>query len=181
LAQSFPVTVTQGSTTTISGIYIAPTIAVDKNSVKQGDNLSIFGQTVPTSSVTIQVNSDKAIFAQTFADGDGVYLYNLDTAQLEIGQHSTKSKSVYKKEISDYGATVAFSVTEIALPPDESGCGRADMNCDGRVNLVDFAIAGYWYKRTLSPDFAAIEGGRLSGDGQVNLTDFAIMAFYWTG
>ena len=59
--------------------------------------------------------------------------------------------------------------------------GRADLNCDKRVNLVDFSIAAYWYKRTISAEFAVKEKERLNGDGKVDLVDFSIMAFYWTG
>jgi hypothetical protein len=49
------------------------------------------------------------------------------------------------------------------------------------VNLVDFSIAAYWYKRTLKTDFIPIEAQRLSGDGKVDLVDFSIMAYYWSG
>jgi hypothetical protein len=60
-------------------------------------------------------------------------------------------------------------------------CGKADLNCDGRVNLVDFSIAAYWYKRPLNDAFKAIEKDRLNGDGKIDLIDFSIMAYYWTG
>jgi hypothetical protein len=50
------------------------------------------------------------------------------------------------------------------------------MNNDRRVNLVDFSIAAYWYKRSSPP--ASVD---LNGDGKVDLVDFSIMAFYWTG
>jgi hypothetical protein len=46
---------------------------------------------------------------------------------------------------------------------------------------VDFSIAAYWYKRTLSADFKKIEKERLNGDGKIDLTDFSIMAYYWSG
>ncbi len=58
---------------------------------------------------------------------------------------------------------------------------RADLNCDGRVSLVDFSIAAYWYKKPLSTAFSEIEADRLNGDGRIDLVDFSIMAFYWTG
>ncbi|MBU2544617.1 dockerin type I repeat-containing protein, partial [Patescibacteria group bacterium] len=58
---------------------------------------------------------------------------------------------------------------------------KGDLNGDGRVNLVDFSIAAYWYKRTISAEFAVKESERMNGDGKVDLVDFSIMAFYWTG
>jgi hypothetical protein len=50
------------------------------------------------------------------------------------------------------------------------------MNNDKQVNLVDFSIAAYWYKRPSPP--ANID---LNSDGKVDLVDFSIMAYYWTG
>jgi hypothetical protein len=53
---------------------------------------------------------------------------------------------------------------------------KGDSNGDGRVNLVDFSIAAYWYKRANPPASAD-----LNGDGKVDLVDSSIMAFNWTG
>jgi len=61
------------------------------------------------------------------------------------------------------------------------GPEKADLNGDNKVNLVDFSIAAFWYKRTLSADFVTIEKSKLNGDGKVTLVDFSIMAYYWTG
>ena len=77
---TFPVTVTSGATTTISGIFLSPTIDVDKTEVKKGDTLTIFGQSAPTSQISIAINSTNELFAQTKADKSGVYLYDLDTS-----------------------------------------------------------------------------------------------------
>jgi len=177
---TFPVYVTANTSTTVSGIFISPTLAVDKETVAQGDNLAIFGQTSPDSNVTIAVNSENSIFAQVSSDNDGVYLYNFDTSVLELGQHFTKSKSAVASTISSYSRSVGFVVGDISIPIDgvETGvCGGiADLNCDGRVNLIDFSIEAYWYLR-LSPP-AQVD---LNGDGGVDLVDFSIMAYYWTG
>ena len=58
---------------------------------------------------------------------------------------------------------------------------KADLNGDCKVNLIDFSIAAYWYRRALSVDFAKIEREQLNVDGKVNLIDFSIMAYHWTG
>ena len=70
-----------------------------------------------------------------------------------------------------------------SVPPGTGGtnpsgerCPRGDMNCDGRVNIVDYSIMKYWYKKPNPP--AAVD---LSGDGIVNLKDFSILAAEWTG
>ncbi|MFH1745161.1 MAG: hypothetical protein ABH881_03260 [bacterium] len=177
---TFPVSVTAGATTNVSGIFLAPTIAVDKAEVKRGDNVIIFGQSVPNSEITISVNSDEEFFNKIKADTSGAYLYNFDTSVLENGQHFTKSKAALNNEISPFSKVVDFLVgTENVLA--EAKCGKADLNCDSKVNLVDFSIAAYWYKQPLSTAFKITEINRLNGDGKIDLIDFSIMAYYWTG
>ena len=56
---------------------------------------------------------------------------------------------------------------------------RADLNCDGYVNIVDFSILAYWYKRILTLEAAKMVD--LNHDGKVDLIDFSIMAYHWTG
>jgi hypothetical protein len=175
---TFPVSVTFGAVTNISGIFIAPTIAVDKTEVKKGDNIAIFGQSVPNSEITIIVNSEEEIFIKTPSDKNGVYLYNLDTSPLALEQHTARSKSALNGEISSFSKAVSFLVgTKNVLAQLPSKCpAKADLNGDCKVNLVDFSIAAYWYKRTAPP--ASID---LNGDGKIDLVDFSIMAYYWTG
>ncbi len=180
---TFPLSVTSGATTNVGGIFIAPTIAVDKEEVKRGDNIAIFGQSVPNSEITILVNSEEEFFNKVKSDQSGAYLYNFDTAPLDIGQHFIKSKAALNGEISSFSKTVSFSVgTKNILAQPSAKCpARADLNGDCRVNLVDFSIAAYWYKRAISAEFKLEEVERLNGDGKVDLIDFSIMAFYWTG
>lgn len=184
-AFNFAVMLTAGTTTSISGIFIAPTIAVNKKIVKQGDNIAIFGQSAPKGLITIAINSAQTYFRRTQADKEGVYLYNFDTVPLEIGEHETKSKAQLKKEISDFGKAVSFRVAgegEIPPPtPTKTACATGDLNCDGKVNLIDFSIAAFWYQKPLSAEFKFIELERLNGDSKVDLVDFSIMAYHWTG
>lgn len=178
---SFPVSVTDGATTNITGIFISPTIDVDKSQVKQGDNIAIFGQSSPKSNITITVNSHVQLFLQAKSDAIGAYLYNLDTSPLEFGSHSAKSKAAVAGEISDFGKTVGFAVGDKTISKQEGlQCGTliGDLNCDGRVNLIDFSIMAYWYQRTLVGKGTKAD---LNRDGKVNLTDFSILAAHWTG
>jgi len=174
---TFPVSITSGVTTNVSGIFIAPTIAVDKSEVKQGDNIAIFGQSVPKADITIQVSSEEDFFAKTVADVSGVYLYNLGTEILDYGSHFTKSKAAKDGEISSFSRAVSFLVgTKTVVVEPTKAPAKGDMNNDNRVNLVDFSIAAYWYKRPSPP--ANVD---LNSDGKIDLVDFSIMAFYWTG
>lgn len=179
---TFPVTVTSGVTIEIGGIFIAPTIAVDKNEVQRGDNIAIFGQSVPRADVTVAINSEEEFFGKIIADQNGAYLYNFDTAELEAGQHLTKSKAAVAGAISSFSKTVSFSVGAKTVFAQPSKCpAKADLNNDCKVNLVDFSIVAYWYKRSLSTEFKSKEAERLNGDGKVDIIDFSIMAYYWTG
>lgn len=173
---TIPIYITAGATTTVSGIFLAPTIDTDKKEVVRGDNMVIFGQTVPTSTVTISVHSTERFFTVN-SDSQGAYLYTLDTAPLELGGHTTKSKtSPLAGVVSAYGKIVNFTVGNKTILNDDKTCRIADLNCDGKVNLVDFSILAYWYKKTPVP-----EKVDLNNDGKVTLVDFSIMAYYWTG
>ena len=180
---TFPVFITVGTTTKISGIFLSPTIALDKIEVKKGDNIAIFGQSTPQSEITIHISSTDEIFLRTVSDKQGVYLYNFRTELLDYGSHSAKSKAFKEGLVTPFSQTVSFLVgTKNVLAPSPQKCPfKADLNNDCRVNLVDFSIAAYWYKRPLSLEFKKKELEKLSGDGKVDLVDFSIMAYYWTG
>jgi hypothetical protein len=180
---TFPVKLEAGQTITAGNILLSPTIDVDKLEVKRGDFISIFGYAQSFADVVISVSSEEELFFRTNANKDGFYLYQLGTDILEKGDHFTKSKSILANQmVSNYSRVVSFKVGDKTVSKEvKKVCGKADLNCDGRVNLIDFSIAAYWYKRKLSPAFALIEKERLNGDGKVDLIDFSIMAYYWTG
>ncbi len=180
---SFPIFITEGVTTNIGGIFIVPTISVDKNEVRRGDNIIIFGQAPPEADVVININSSPEFFIQRRSDEDGIYLLNFDTSVLDLGRHSARSKASKGEDISGFSNSVGFVVgtRNVLNQPRPATFLRGDLNNDGRVNLVDFSIAAYWYRRSLSESFGRIEIQRLNGDGKIDLVDFSIMAFYWTG
>ncbi len=179
---TFPIFITAGATTNIGGIFIAPTISVDKSQVKKGDTVVVFGQSAQSSEVTININSEPEFFVKKATDANGIYLLNFDSSVLALGKHTARSKSVFQDEISPFSASVSFSVGSVEIPLAPPGCGKkGDLNADCRVNLVDFSIAAFWYKKTLSQTFVAVENSSLNGDSKVDLVDFSIMAFNWTG
>ena len=180
---TFPISITSGITTKIGNIFIAPTIAVDKSEVKKGDNIAIFGQSAPTSEITININSEEEFFIKKISDENGVYLLNFDTYLLEMGKHNTRSKATLSGEITEFSKIVNFFVgtkNVLALPFSQSSL-KGDLNDDKRVNLIDFSIGAYWYRQSLSAIFIPTEIEQLNGDGKVDLVDFSIMAYSWTG
>ncbi len=186
---TFPVTLTTGATSDISGIFISPTIATDKEEVKKGDTITILGQSVPNGEVTISVHSSPEMFVKAPSDKYGGYVYNFDTSILDMGDHLTKSKSIKLADISPYGRAIGFKVgdktvfADPSLPihsddPATSGsCAKilVDLNSDCRVNLFDYSILAFWYKKSPIPPHVDF-----NHDGTVNIIDFSIMAHYWT-
>jgi len=53
-------------------------------------------------------------------------------------------------------------------------CPYADLNKDGRVNLIDFSILLFWWGKD---DMCCDQ----NQDGNVNIVDFSILLYYWTG
>ncbi|MCC6323300.1 dockerin type I repeat-containing protein, partial [Candidatus Nomurabacteria bacterium] len=180
--QSFPITITEGVTINVGGIFLSPTLTGDKSQVKKGDNITFFGQAVPESEVTIAVHSNQEFFKKVNSDKNGVYLHTMDTSVLEVGGHNAKSKVASGGEISGYSNGYNFSVGSENIAPVDKKCPqKGDLNNDCKVNLVDFSIAAFWYKKVLNSQTLALEKIKLNGDGKINLVDFSIMAYYWTG
>ena len=165
-------------TTKIGSIFIAPTIAVDKSEVKQGDTIAIFGQSTPTSEITLRANADEKVFMKHLSDASGAYEFLVDTASFATGQHFIKSQAVLNGEVSSFSQIIGFNVgaQNIPAPLSIQTPTKGDLNNDQRINLVDFSIMAYWFKRPSPP--TSVD---LTHDGKVDLIDFSILAFFWTG
>ena len=179
LTFSFPVYVTYGTTVNIDGIFLSPTINTDKSEVKKGDNILVFGQTVPNTDLGIIFHSDQEILKNTRTDSRGLYSYNMNTNILEYGDHIVKSRA--KKEETVFTSNEAPFIVGLVSKLNNinktiTSSPSGDINNDNKVNLVDFSVTAYWYKKSNPP--ASVD---LNGDGKVNLVDFSIMAFNWTG
>ena len=78
------------------------------------------------------------------------------------------------------GGAGAGAPAVAATPPTKQTCnGKGDINHDCKVDIIDFSILAYWYKRPLTAA-ALAEGVDLNGDGKVTLADFSILAYYWS-
>jgi len=170
---SFTVNVASGTTTTVSNIFLPPTIALDKDSVKKGETIGILGQTVPQAQVEIHVSSTN-IIEKVVASNLGSWFYNLDTSRLEEGVHSTRAKvSTADGLLSTFSQTKLFGVgVPISI---EAATQTSDLNNDQKINLIDFSIILYNWG---TPKNSATD---LNNDGKVDLIDFSIMLYYWTG
>jgi hypothetical protein len=178
---TFTVYVSTGITTVIDGIFIPPTITSDKIEVKRGDIITFLGTSVPDSDVRISFHSDFELLKKAKSNASGTWVYKLDSSELELGEHEGKARSLTVDDLSPYSDALSFLVTDTnrlrtKRQPLFGFRKKCDLNNDDRVNLLDFSIMAFWYKRIGFPQKVD-----LNTDNNVNLTDLSILAYCWTG
>ncbi|MDQ3076930.1 MAG: dockerin type I repeat-containing protein [bacterium] len=177
---TIPVYVTANASTFVGGIFIPPTIDIDKAEVARGNIVTVLGQTKPKAEITVRVHSEHEIIQKVLSDDDGVWLYKIDTSGLEYGNHEVKARAVSGNDITEYSKIATFKVGTKDVVVDKNqaclGIKRGDVNCDGKVNLIDFSIVAFWYKKVNPPVNVDV-----NNDKKVDLIDFSILAYNWTG
>lgn len=168
---NFTTSVAKNTITTISGIFLPPTIDLHTTSLLAGDILKVSGQTAPASQITIYVSSTNELVKEIAADNEGSWNHDLDTGDLETGGHAIRAKSTsFDGLISTFSKTLAFNINGEA----DFKFNPADLNKDGRVDLIDFSILLYWWGKDS-------ETADINNDSIVDLIDFSILMYYWTG
>ncbi len=183
LTIGFNIVMIGGMTNTVSGIFLPPIIAIDKSEVKRGDILTIYGQSASEARINLLINSSNTLYKDASADANGLWTYKFNTEEIELGDHTTRAKALKDNEASTYSQPLPFKVgsKNVAIKPSDKCPLKGDLNNDCRVNLVDFSIAAYWWKRPLTERARSTVDGKLFSDGVINLRDFSVMAYYWTG
>lgn len=171
LTTAFVFEVVQSAVTTIANVLVPPTISASATELPRGDFLTLQGQTVPSVNVLADVFAGGKTSFSAESDATGLWALQIDTASLSEGFNTAKALFELSNEsASGYGRSVGFFVGE----GSPTGVGSADVNGDGKVNLVDFSIFLIsWGEADARYDF--------NKDGTVNLGDFSIMLFNWTG
>jgi hypothetical protein len=177
----YTVYVTPGVSTVVDGIFIPPTITTDKVEVKQGDPIIISGNSAPSALLTISIHSGADLLKKIASNTSGFWSYKLDSSELDLGEHETRAKASTGTNLSLFSDTIKFIVgtknrQRTASSKIVSSNKKCDINNDGRVNLLDFSIMAFWYKRTGFPTKVD-----LNADNRVDLSDVSILAFCWTG
>lgn len=171
---SFSLDLKSGTTTIISGVFLGPSIAVDKTTAKLGEQVKVFGVTAPRTKVTVTVSSPDTTTYTLDADATGTWSKNVKTTDVGVGNHVAKARAITTDNVvSAFSASVSFAVS--ALNPAE-GKKPSDINLDGQVNLIDFSIMLFYWKQTKPANSRA----DINGDGRVDIIDFSIMLFDWT-
>jgi len=168
---SFTVGVLSDRTTTISGIFLSPTISLQPTQVERGNIVNFSGQIFPESEVKIFISS-KSVVKKTSAESDGKWNYSLNTAPLEEEEHEARAKGILEEgEQSPFSQTLSFLI----VPRGGLVCQGADLNFDGKINIVDFSILLYFWKQSRPANRCA----DINFDGMVDIIDFSIMMYQW--
>lgn len=167
---SFVANILGGADTTISGIFISPTISLSGAAARKGDDMDIYGQAYPLSEVNIFVASSQVSVKKILAGADGKWKYVLKTEEMETGIHTVKAKSIGAGgEQSSFSEEMVFKLID--------SCQGANLNFDRKVNLVDFSILLYFWEQEKPLNICS----DINRDRSVDLTDFSIMMYWWNG
>lgn len=148
-----------------------------------GKPVTIIGTTSPDALVTVRIPK-QTLSKPVIADEEGRFMvtfdlvepgiYELIVSAMKDGAANEMSQLI---GVPESEAVQSVSISEINLPlmpvkPIKKQ--KADLDGDGRVNLVDISILlFYWLK-------PAPQKGDLNGDGVVNLKDVSLMLANWT-
>ena len=166
-----------GTNNIIAPIYLSPTIVASSTTVPIGGDIEVSGFGIPLKKVlgvlNKQGNTQTGIMtASTTANGSGSWKLTFSTQGLSKGTYQVKAQTIISsKDESIFSPVLYIGVGENPNPDFKN---RADLNRDGKVNLVDFSILLFNWKG--SDPVADI-----NQDGIVNLIDFSIMLANWTG
>ncbi len=174
LLLNYPLIIYSGYLTHISGIRFAPTITLDKIQVSVGDYLTIAGYALPKKELQIVIedkNKKSTIFTLNARD-TGRYNITLPLMNLSKGNYFTYVKYTGDTRISKL---VEFIIGDTNMESTDITLNiPGDCNADGVINLTDFSVLAFWYKKQNSPICVDI-----NKDGIVDLIDFSILAYYW--
>lgn len=171
---TFALNLSVNTNTIITGIFLGPSISIDKTSVKLGQFITVAGSTAPASAVTVAVNSDSPVSYNINADSGGRWSKLVNTQEIGVGTHTASARAVTSgNQVSAASATVSFAVNPLEQC---DGKKTADLNCDNNINLTDFSILLYFWQQT-NPSNSRAD---INGDGRTDVIDFSIMLYQWT-
>lgn len=172
-----------GVATLVDGIFIPPTVTSDKIEVKKGESIMFMGRTAPNADMQLSFDTitTHEVLKRATSSFEGIWKYSIDSSLFSVGDHEVKVKAITENDSSLFSEVLSFrvgSVSRLRTKVTELAGfrKRCDLNSDGRVNILDFSIMAFWYKRLGFP--ARVD---LNTDNKINLTDLSILAYCWTG
>jgi hypothetical protein len=172
----------QGTTNSIQGIMVPPSSVLSSPVVDPGTPVVVSGEAAPGATVTLTLTpqggalGDAQRFTATSSDGgvgtSGQWRITVPTEGLSRGTYTVRARAKFPGQSESNASKVLFLGVGEEPSPDLSQ--RADINGDGKVNLIDFSILlSSWGRDDEATD--------LNLDGTTNLADFSILLFNWTG
>jgi hypothetical protein len=175
----FERTIPNGVSIMAEDLVVAPTIRQSHATVKQGEGITFAGYAAPNVAVTLSFAGTLSFTRSATSGVNGLYSYVLSTSGVANGAYSVTAYSQVNGLDSPLSFSLNFSVgDQTVTPPPPGDCARSDLNCDGRVNLVDFSIMLYFWEST---DFSRNPRVDIDKSGAVGLRDLSIMLYDWTG
>ena len=172
---NYPLAVTQGVFTQVSGIVFAPTITTDKVQVKRGDVVTTYGQARPEKDLLVVLSGQgggKNYIIQSFKNGK--YSLAISTEGLTDGEYTLTVRYQGDKRASK---VVKFTVGERTIMRSQDIVTLpGDCNKDTLIDLRDFSVLAFWYLRSNPPECVDT-----NDDNLVDIVDFSVLAYYWTG
>ena len=166
---TFSIGIFAGSTTTVSNIFLPTTIALEATQIPRPASRLALGTTKQGSNVTLFVFSHgNDAQAHTAHSTSGNWSGNLNRTILHLGSHTAYAVAQDPSSglMAPASQVLPFSVVL-----------SADLNQDGRVELVDFSILMFSFERMPPPNRAA----DINDNGFADIVDFSVMLYYWTG
>lgn len=168
--------VTQGAVTSVTGILLPPTIRTATAQVNPGATIRLEGQTAPNVTVEVLIDNGTRTLTTT-SDASGKWAVDLNTSGLTVATHTAKARFLQGsggiRRESTYGTSL-----QLFVGVEGKATSNADLNRDGKVNLIDFSILVFWWGTTGGNSNPPAD---INGNAKVGLEDFSILLFNWTG
>lgn len=161
-----------GTSTTVSGVFLSPTISLSTTQAYKGENVVISGTTYPSSTLTIFLSPGNKLFT-TKARTNGRWSYSINTSNFGKGTYDLIARTLSPLgEYSDFSKELSFEI----FPRQAIECRGADLNLDGEIDIIDFSILLYFWGQKNPINNCA----NINDSDTVDLVDFSIMMYYWT-
>jgi len=155
-------TLSQGLT--VKDIVVSPTIDFTSRLVTRGNSATIIGYASPGSIVALEI--DDIIKKEVAAAEDGSYRAEIETGELDFGNHRVRTKQIIQKENkeSNFSPTNTLVVSRLVSP-------KTDLSGDGKVDIKDWSMFLFQWA---SKDTAQKKMIDFNEDGKVDVSDFSI-------
>ena len=164
-------------TSTLSNVNITPTVVANPDPVDLGSTVTLSGHSIPNANITVENLDEKRSSSRktftTTSGADGSWSVQVSTSGFSRGTYKARARAKtdsLETNFSDYTYYGVGQNADVQI--------NADLNRDGKVNLIDFSILLFWWGSNGGNSDPSADINR---DGNVSLTDFSIMLFQWTG